>query len=165
MRPVSSALARVGSTSLQLVAQAIEFAVYVSFRFGEAFRGAGAEMFFNDSLDDGFESFEEICELQAIFFQHAAGVAFDHRQTRTRNNRRRGTIEQTIDFRGLREVSNFGGAAVVRDRRQKMILDHRAQSHVWTEAFRRFERHRSEFGGGVLGAGSLSCGTSRFRHA
>src|SRR5215213_3162237 len=90
-------------------------------------------MLLHDALDNGLESLEEIRECQVISFQHPASVALDHRQARTRQDRRRRSLEHAIDLRGLREVSNLGSTAVVSDRRQQVILDHSSQGHVWTE--------------------------------
>ena len=98
---------------LQLVSQAIELVVNVFFGGGEALRRARAEVFFDDSLYHRFGSFEEIGEREPVSFEHAAPVAFDHGQTRTRQNRRRGPFEHAIDFGGLRKVGDLGGAAVV----------------------------------------------------
>jgi hypothetical protein len=105
----------------------------LTFCFGLAkLRACRAEMFFDDALDHRFESFEESRERQAVAFEHAAGVTLDHRQTRTRQDRRRRSFEHAIDLGGLREVSDLRGAAVVSDRRQQVILDHGAQRTIRT---------------------------------
>src|ERR1700752_90297 len=134
----------------EFLSQTIELKIDVLLRVCKELRRVGAKVLFNHTLHHRLESFKEICELQIVSFQHASGVALNHGQTRTWQDRRRWPFEHAINFSRLCEVSNFCGAAVVSDGRQQVVLDHSTQRHVRTESLRCFKRHGGKFFGAVL---------------
>jgi hypothetical protein len=73
-RPVSSALASVGSIALELLAQAIELKIDVLLRFRKELRRVSAEMLLHDSLNHRLEPFEEIGQLQSVPFERRGPV-------------------------------------------------------------------------------------------
>src|ERR1051325_9119964 len=101
-------------------------------------RRVGAENLLDYALDRRLESFEEVFQREVISFEHATGVTLDHRQTGAVQDWCRRSIEHAIDFGSLREVRDLRGAAVVRDCRQQVVLDHRAQRDVRAKSLRLF---------------------------
>src|SRR5690242_20872207 len=73
---------------LEVLSQTIELVIDVIFSIREQLRRVSAEMLLDHTLDDRLESFEEVFQRQAISLQRAARVTLDHRQARTRQNRR-----------------------------------------------------------------------------
>src|SRR4051812_46471926 len=98
-------------------------------------------MFFDDTSEDYIQALEEISQLEVVAFEGAPCATLDDRQTRARQDSRRRTIENAIDFSRLREVSDLGCAAEVGDRRQQVILHDRAQRDVRAELLRLTRGH------------------------
>src|ERR1041384_3554280 len=77
-----------GIDRLELLSQTIKLVIDVLLGVRKQLRSVSAEMLFDDALHHRLESFKEICERQIVSFEHAPGVALDHAQTRTRQDRR-----------------------------------------------------------------------------
>src|SRR5690242_14240632 len=87
---------------------------------------------------------EEIGKFQTIALHQLMRLWLNQRSTETRQDGSHATQELLIDHGCLREVRNFGGAANVRQRRQKKILHHGTKQHVWAELVWRIGDLRQE---------------------
>src|SRR3954470_11404975 len=93
-------------------------------------------------------------------------MLLDESKTGAWQNWRYRAIEQTVNFRGLREVRNLCRAAVIGNCRQQVILHDGAQRYVGTEALRLSFGPRGQFCRGIsvivlcrfglIGAGAVS---------
>src|ERR1044072_2532869 len=76
---------------------------------------------------------------------------FSHKgEAGARQNPSRRPLENAIELSFLCEVGNFRRAAVISNRRQKIVLEHRAQSYIRTETFRFVRAPIGEFVRGVF---------------
>src|SRR5581483_3682295 len=87
---------------------------------------------------------EEIGEFQMVTLHQLMRLGLDQRGTEAEQNGSHATQELPIDHGRLREVRNFGGAANVRQRRQKKILHHGTKEHVCAELVWRIGDLRQE---------------------
>ena len=126
-------LERVGQRGIyppQLLLQPIQLAIE-SFR-GVLKRRGGffAEIAFDHARYDVIESAEKIHQVNPIALERAPGMLLYKSQAGARQNRRHRTIQQAINFGGLREVSNLCRASIVGNRREQSILDYGTQQGV-----------------------------------
>src|SRR6266498_3619933 len=108
----------------QLLAQVIELTINLPLGLLERLCSFRSEVFFNHTLQNTLRTRKQIFKRQAISLKDASGMAFNHRQARTRQDWRDWPFEQPVDFSRL---------SIVSDGRQKIILDHSAQGYVRTE--------------------------------
>ncbi len=118
----------------QLFAQIIQLAINCPFGFCERFCCLCAEMLFYHPRQNIIQTGKQVHQAEAVFFQQTSGVSLNHRQAGAREDWRDWPGQQTIDFAGLSEVSDFSGASIIGNRRQEIILDHSAQRYIRTKA-------------------------------